>query len=55
MKTKKIEKKLKLDKLTISNLSVNEQDTVKGGTFQTRLITLCLPTMCPSVPINMCC
>ncbi len=55
MKIKKIKKKLYLDKLTISNLSGNEQDAVKGGFIPTRLQSVCVPTLCPSVPILWCC
>lgn len=44
MKTKKIEKKLTLDKCTVSNLTQDEKKAVKGGEFVTKAQWICDPT-----------
>lgn len=49
MKTKKIEKKLTLSKVTVANLESEELVAIKGGTGSTKLYD------CPSIPRTKCC
>lgn len=58
MKTKKITKKLTLNKLTVSSLNATEQQAVKGGYFYTRINggTECYSwdPICPTQPLYKC-
>jgi len=52
MKTKKLRKKLELNKLTLSNLDPVQQEVVKGG-IETVTCTMVQTCHCPHTP-NQC-
>lgn len=58
MKTKKITKKLTLNKLTVSSLNVTEQQAVKGGGYYTEMYggpeCHTWHPACPTKPIYKC-
>lgn len=50
MKTKKMNKKLTLNKKTVSDLNKLEQSKVKGGTFPTFPCPTLIPIRCSDAP-----
>ncbi len=56
MKTKKLDKKLTLSKVTVVNLENDEQRAVRGGYYPTRNYGTCFTwnPMCPTQPVYDC-